>query len=468
VRRIPVLFVVVLAAACGGTTQHAAAPQQPYRHFVSRPDLQPTRVAIRKELPGTAPGYIFIAPKRGKTAGPMIMDDNGQVVWFHPVQPKQATDFRVQQYRGKPVLTWWGGGMPVLGVGRGKYVIADESYRTIAEIRPTRGLWYDLHEFQLTPRGTALFTAYHPTQTRVAGSKVWVLDSIVSEVDVASRRVVFRWHSLPHVAPTESELPIPKKTSAKQPFDYFHVNSVDLDTDGNFIVSGRNTSAVYKIRRSDGAVLWRLGGKKSDFSQAKGVSFHWQHDALRNPDGTITIFDNDAMPPRAKMSRALVLDVNEDAKTAQLVRSYSHPARLLSPHQGNVQELPNGDVFVGWGGVPYFSEFTRDGRVLFDAKLAVGDTYRAYRFPWTGRPTEPPAIALRDNTVYASWNGATEVARWQVLGGSSRHSLHPLAGTPRSGFETAIPFDGKPRFVAVRALDASGRVLGRSHVVVRS
>ncbi|MGB8005219.1 MAG: hypothetical protein WCF27_13290, partial [Gaiellaceae bacterium] len=138
----------------------AAAP--PSRHYHSRPDLKPPLVSIRTPAHGTAPGYVFLAPKMVVAqAGPMIMDNKGEVVWFKPLNTRGVTDFRVQHYQGKPVLTWWRGHVSNAGVGDGWYVIYDTSYRPVAEVRPGNGLVGDVHEFLITKNNTAVFTVYH-------------------------------------------------------------------------------------------------------------------------------------------------------------------------------------------------------------------------------------------------------------------------------------------------------------------
>jgi hypothetical protein len=266
----------------------------------------------------------------------------------------------------------------------------------------------------------------------------------------------------------ESYSPISSAKQTGGAWDYFHANAVDLDADGNLLVSARNTHAVYKVDRRTGKVLWRLGGKRNDFARGPGVHFAWQHDVRRQPDGTITLFDNGAAPPVEKLSRALVLRVDERAKQATLLRSYSLPG-LLSPHQGNLQVLPDGHAFVDWGGLPYFAEFSRGGDLLFEAHMNPGsDTYRAFRTPWVGRPTTDPALALRPHgdhvTVYASWNGATEVDRWQVRAGPTRLRLRAVASARRTGFETAIDVRTELPYLSVVALDRRGRILGTSRV----
>jgi hypothetical protein len=493
-RRLLLVCVLVLpCTACDDNEKKQAAPKPagkaekgpkpgPSQHFRSRPDLKPPVVQIRTPARGTSPGYIFLAPKMAVAqAGPMIMDDRGQVVWFHPLKfTKGVTDFRAQRYRGRPVLTWWRGRLSNVGVGNGWYVIYDTSYRPVAEVRPGNGLVGDVHEFLLTSRDTALVTIYHRLRVDLAsigGPKnglIW--DGIVQEVDIPTGRVLFEWHSYPQIGIKESYSRPPKKQLGTKafPYDYIHLNSIAEEPNGNLLISGRNTHAIYEVSRRTGKVLWQLGGKGSDYKLGPGVRFAWQHDARRLPDNTISIFDNGAAPPVEKFTRVIVVRLDEQRKRATLVRSYRHPKRLLSPFEGNAQFLPNGHIFVGWGGWPYISELDRNGRVLWDAYFGHGkkpgedaDTYRAFRMAWQGRPTAPPDIAVAGGKVYVSWNGATNVKRWQVLLGDSNDELRAAATAKKSGFETAIPLSGDRDYVAVQALDSNGRVLAVSKTLKR-
>ena len=288
-----------------------------------------------------------------------------------------------------------------------------------------------------------------------------VLDGIVQEIDIETGEVLFEWHSLDHVELSE------------QPpsyYDHLHINSIDVFDEDHIIISSRATSTVFKISRKTGEVAWRLGGEKSDFEMGPGVPFFYQHDARSHPDGTITLFDNGS-ENTVKQSRGEVIGIDEDAMKATLVREYTHPNDLLSPLQGNVQVLPNGNVFVGWGSSPVISEFSHEGDLLFDAEFPTeGETYRAFRFPWKGYPKYAPAIAAESGQddeviIYASWNGATEVATWQVLAGAGPGKLKELASTPREGFETVITVKTNEPYVGVQALDASGKALGSSRAI---
>ena len=169
-------------------------------------------------------------------------------------------------------------------------------------------------------------------------------------------------------------------------------------------------------------------------------------------------------------SRVVEIQADEDEMTAVLAREFTHPEGVLAPTQGNAQRLPNGNLFVGWGSEPVFSEFSDGGDLLFSARLpAKVESYRAFRHPWTGRPDTLPTLAAAPApdgvTLYASWNGATEVENWEVLVGPAVDALEPVGSVPRTGFETAIAVRTGDALLGVRALDGSGQALGTSRVV---
>jgi hypothetical protein len=199
------------------------------------------------------------------------------------------------------------------------------------------------------------------------------------------------------------------------------------------------------------------------------VRFAWQHDARRQPNGTLTLFDNSAGPKVRPQSRGLVLRLDMKRMHATLVRTFVHHPPIVAVDQGNMQRLPNGHFLVGWGHQPYFTEFGPRGETIFDGRFARegADSYRAYRFPWIGRPRSRPAVALDGDRIFASWNGATEVRRWQLLGGATRDDLQPITTAPRRSFETEIPLPRRVEYVAVRALDRANRSMARSDTLRR-
>jgi hypothetical protein len=464
--------------AAGGTPR--PAPQRAsYEHFHSRPDLQPPTVSVTTHAAGTTSGDIFLAPYSGPGQyGPMILDENGALVYFKPLSPPgaRAADFRVQQYEGEPVLTWWQDPLSAGGETEAGEVIADSSYRQVAVVRAGNGYQSDLHEFQITPQGVGLITVFDAIDcdlSSVGGPRdAAIADTLLQEIDLKTGLVRYEWHGLDHV-PLRDSYASARQASRTTPFDFFHINSIDPQSGGDLLVDARNTWAAYDVDPGTGQVRWELGGKQSSFAIGPGASTAWQHDARVQPDGTITLFDNGATPAVHGQSRAIELRLAPQQRTATLVREQVHPGKpLVAGSQGNVQALAGGAWMVGWGESPYVSEFGAQGQLVFDAHIpATYESYRAYRFAWSARPAEAPALAVQraasghGAVVYASWNGATEVASWRVLAGATPIALAPVAGAQRRGFETAIAVPALPvgSYVQVQALDAAGGVIGSSH-----
>ena len=448
--------------------------------FVSEPDLQPPSVQVTTDSSQAAPGDVFLTPSHGYgQTGAMILNGQGGLVWFHPVPTGEtAADLQVQSYDGQPVLVWWQGHVPPsLGVGFGTDEIYSSSYKPIGTVSAGNGYQADLHEMQITPQGSAFLTAYTLVDADLSsagGARDGVLqDAILQEVDIKTGLVMFEWHAYGHVALSDSYSHPP--SSASQPWDYFHLNSISLDPwgDGNFIISARNTWAAYEINHLSGAVLWRLGGKHSSFKMGPGTGTAYQHDVRWQPDDTLTLFDDGATPKQHSQSRAISERIDWKSRKVELIGRDVHTPALLAGSQGNDQLLPNGDSFVGWGEEPYFTELSPTGQVLFDAHIpSPGESYRAYRFPWSATPATTPTVAVRAAsaeaaTVYASWNGATSVSDWIVLAGASPTSLTTVATVAATGFETAIPVGGADAYFAVQALGSGGQLLGTSAAVKR-
>jgi Arylsulfotransferase (ASST) len=474
--------------SAGTTTTSVLSPADPNANssqvysFYTRPDLQPPRVTTVSVGPaynfgGAGSGHVLVAPKGFAGTGPgqdglMILDGDGRLRWFMPTT-KLPFDLQYQQYRGKPVLTWWEGAVDD-GTGAGEGFIVDTSFRPIARLGEVDGLYPDLHELNLTSDGTALMTAYHKVKTDLSSvggpgqGYVWACAAL--EVEVASGKLLHRWDSLDHVPLPESYQKFSGGTE-DLPFDYFHINSIAPTADGDLLISARNTWTVYKVGRSTGEVKWRLNGKKSDFHMGQQSRFYWQHHARPHSDSRLTLFDDGSTPPEEEQSRGLVLHVDEATMTCSLDRAFVHPARLLAPNQGSLQLLADGGVFVGWGAEPYFSRFSPGGDLLVDGSFPVNvQSYRSFVADVTTTPTDKPAVVIGSNplggsSVYVSWNGATEVVAWRVLAGKRQSPLAAVAYAEWTDFETAVSVDSRGPYFQVVALDRSGQEIGRSVVV---
>jgi hypothetical protein len=442
-------------------------------NYVSRPDLKPAALTVDKRpTKAAAPGSVFLASQAGPVNnGAELLGPYGGLTWFDPV-PKGAyvTDFRPQTYQGKPVLTWWQGSINMSGVGHGVDEIFNSSYRPIATVKTVNGVDADLHEFLLTPQGTAWRTAYKPvywdaSSIKHGSKKEIVFDSIAQEIDVKTGLVLYQWDSLDHVALGSSLSAVARRTGV--PWDYFHINSIEPQSDGNVLISARNTSQVYDVSGTDGSIKWSVGGKQPTFKMGASTRFYFQHDARLHDGDILTLFDDAGQPFKEKQSRALTLRLDATKNTATLVSQFFHTPPLKAPAEGNNQLLANGDQLVSWGQAPFITEFDPKGREVFDMHFnAFNATYRAYRSAWTGTPTTLPAAAAKTSrgktTVWASWNGSTALNRWRVLGGSSAKSLKSVGGGAKRSFETSFKLGGSYAYVAVQALDNHGKVLRTS------
>jgi MFS family permease len=455
--------------------------------FLTAPALHPPKLrsnhaTATREL---APGYIFTAnfydlsePPMVGQSGPLIIDRRLQPVWFHPVpESVVASNLSLQTYDGKPALAWWQGVVTNTGqTESGEYVVVDQHYQEVARLKGAYGWVLTLHEFAI--RGDDVWVTANkniPIDLSKYGGAYngALIDSAVQEYNLKTGKLLRTWDALDHIPLNDSYATLPTNGF---PWDTYHVNAVDLVGNGTFLVSIRNTWAAYLVNIDTGNIVWTLGGKHSNFKFAPGAAFQWQHDVALAPDFTVTMFDDHCcqitsggtyVPPTGP-SRGLALKLDQQTRTATLISQYTRNTEFDADYMGNSQPLQNGNVFVGWGSEPYFSEYSRSGKLLFEGEFPRPDlSYRATLQRWIGLPLSPPVGAARQangkTTVYASWNGATQVASWRVLAGrSSTGRLTVVASTAKSGFETAIPVPPSYKSFKVEALSANGRVLGAS------
>lgn len=475
-------------------------------NFVSAPALHPMKVTINVNKPGTAPGYIFVAPYTvfgtamiGQT-GSLIMDKAGNPVWFRPLESryKQNTDFRVQIYNGAPVLTMWQGTIsgtqtanPNLPDGDPEpgayYQIFNQHYMLMKTLKAQKGFTADVHEFTITKRNTALFTAVKqvPADLRPFGGPVdgYFDNYSVQEVDLKTGALLFFWNVLDHVNPAESMLPASSTSSSNNIWDCFHVNSVEEGPDNTLLISMRNMWAIYQIDKRTGKIIWQLGGKRSSFSFGPNAEFSWQHDARYRAGDRVSLFDDaccaSQTSPPDNVAHGLILHLDFQNMTATVNRTYYHDPLLYVASQGNVQKLPNDNQFVGWGQQSYLSEFKNAGNTeerpstnfIYDMEFPNRNiSYRAFKNEWAGLPLYPPSIAAvqhrNDSVVYASWNGSTETVAWQVLAGPTCDTLSIAVNrTPRMGFETQIVVHSLGPYFQINALNSRGQIIGTSCIV---
>jgi hypothetical protein len=489
------------AALAAGAAQ--AAPIAAYTtkgawSFVSAPKLHPPKLTtdVRTQTKQLAPGYFMVAnfknlffkqPMTGQS-GPLILDHNLQPVWFLNIGTGAlAANLRVQTYEGKPVLSWWQG--TVTGTGAttsGEDVVVDQHYRQVA--KPLKGAdgWVISEHDMVISGANAWVTAYKVVPYNLAAyggsANGLVLDSAVQEYNLATGQLLYTWDALnpggtPNIPLSETQ----QKPFPGIPWDAYHINSIQLTGSETFLVSMRNTWTAYLVNRLTNAVEWKVSGnpKNSTFALPRGAQFHWQHDVQLNRGDVLTVFNDNccligsvsggkakfAKPNGPMEGLAIKLDLTKH--TGRLIHSYTRPRTYNAAFLGNIQLLPNGNVSLGWGSQPFFSEQSKTGKTLLDAVWPVPDlNYRTYVQRWVGTPYFPPSGAVRNNhgkaTIYASWDGDTQVVSWRVLAGPSAKSLKAVATVAKTGFETTIPLTSSSKVYEVQALDARHHVLGTS------
>ncbi|KAJ5698815.1 hypothetical protein N7462_000820 [Penicillium macrosclerotiorum] len=481
--------------------------------FKSRTDLAPPRLNIT--IPASfdvEEGYLFVAPFAGQWAepqlhgprqeGPYIFRDDGELVWSgYTYYSIWAANFQAACWKGQDVLfSFEGDHNPAYGHGHGHVTILNQNYETIRELRAGNHKLMDKHEFHVIDERTALIQVYQPIPidlTRWGGSpeQQWIVNAIFQELNIETGELLFEWSSLEHVSPDEAVLPLnPGQAGAgfnsSDAWDYFHINSVDKDASGNYLISARDACAVHKVNGTTGEIIWRLGGLRSDFNLGPNVRFCFQHHARfvsqDKDEEIISLFDNSAHGTENHrghevhthpFSQGKIISLNTATWTARTVQAFQPPDGLLAKSQGSTQLLPNGNVLVNWGSEGALTEFRPDGTPIFHAYMdsgALGEgvqNYRAFRYNWTGLPTEEPAIFAErtpsGTAVYVSWNGDTETAIWRFYAVTDQYGSRTFLGeTERQGFETSFSWTGHSySYVAAEAVSDMGHVLKTTSVV---
>jgi hypothetical protein len=385
----------------------------------------------------------------------------------------------------------------------------------------------------ITPQGTAIMTIYEVYLVASPGfvddtDDIWIWDGLVQEFDIATNSLVFQWRASEHHSLNETFRDIRDEgRNPDQPWDWYHINSIQKDDLGNYLVSARYTHTITYIDGNTGAIIWILGGKRNAFEdlsqgESKATNIAYQHFArfhnltkfpvlladeitlhpTKDVNGVtkmlVSAFDNGADNEEMghRPSRGVLIELTYPTAysspagttyTARLIREYIHPVQFISSSQGSMQILPsNGTsdprILLGYGYLGVWTEFSSDGQVLCDNRFSAmsswgkGDvqSYRVLRAPWKGEPSWPPAAAFeqgkQQSSVFVSWNGATEVKAWKLQQANESACLDDLwqdvLAKPKTGFETQLETeDCDMRFLRVVALDADGDILDVSETL---
>lgn len=465
----------------------------PHQTFFSRDGIEAPRPNFMKPFTNCDDGSYLFVSLRGNyaEAKPYILDTAGNLIWTFDEYMGEIYNLQVQEYKGQPYITYWAGDDTVGGHGAGKYHMLDQHYEEFKQIDAANGLDADLHDFRITSENTALITVYQIIEADLSSinaslekGEIW--DSIFQEIDLETGEALFEWRASEHIDWDEAYLDMNEQADGAKgrPWDFYHINTVDKDPAGNYLVSGRFTRSIIYINGTSGDIIWRLGGKRNDFkdlSDGAATNFAGQHDVHWTDDyKSITFFDNradwfTAIDDKSAGAK-LILNYSSalSQPTAELVQTYIHPSKILSISQGSMQTLPSGNMLVGYGFNGVVAEFSPSGKLLCDAffeastYLGSGDvqTYRAYKNHWIGLPNTPVDLALHDGVFYVSWLGATEVREWVLRSAfGDDDEWTEIARFRKDGFETHYTLTAEQRikrWARAYALGENGEELGSS------
>ncbi|KAJ6023729.1 hypothetical protein N7540_004526 [Penicillium herquei] len=491
---------LILCISGVGAQKHFQHDSNDYIRYRTLPNHLITKWNITyHDREAVAPGYWFTAPYWTHDGdretnqwipyqiGPHIFDQDGVLVWTGSVEFENLNvlDFRRIDLpdasgRLQPHLSWMRWHKPYEMGSEGLTAVYDNHYQAKHVSRvPANEI--DVHEFnvkyppnviQIQARGEVikLDELGRPDTQQV------ITSSGFTEINILTGEKVFEWRSNNKVKLNESYITRAEDNHPAE--DYMHANAIDKNENGDYLLSARHTSTIYLISGEDGHIIWRLGGKENDFQ--KDFEFYGQHDSrfisVNSTHMVISFFNNGAIDSdiREKTSSAMYVELDTTNMRARILNRYMRPDGGVTDRRGNMQTLDNGNVFMCWSWDGYMSEFSHDGRLLMEAKFASDrlDTYRAYKFPWIGRPSTPPtllseAYGVNGSTLstvfHVSWNGATDVAYWRFYARNSPSTAKEEVGiVPKNSFETSFIARGYMDWVSVEALNSNMETLGES------
>ncbi|KAG9242747.1 ASST-domain-containing protein [Calycina marina] len=464
---------------------HGIYPRQRFHSF----DLEAPVPKIRRWDSRCDYGNILLSP-RGKavpTPGPVMLDAKGNLVWMEN-KFGQVMNFNVQNYKGQDYMTFWMG-IDHAAHSNGSYVLIDSSYEIVHRVYAHGiNIFGDLHEFRITPQGTAIMTIYHVHEVDCTdiglGDSCWINDGLFQEVDIETGDLIFEWRATDHV-PLSDVFVKPSYKGGKSEdhsYDFFHINSVDKMDSGDYIISSRYAHAIICISANTGDILWQLGGKNNNFKDMNlATDFSWQHHTTWLGNNTLSLFDNhgnNVFHRLSDYSKGMIIQLDMEDMTATLLKSYAHPDKISTVSQGSVQVIPeNGNVLVGFGNSPTYTEFSADGEMLCSAHFGpylifeildfgLVKSYRTFKSAWVGRPKTVPDVKVENGKMYVSWNGATEVAWWRLETAETLDDeFLTVQELEREGFETSFELHDVDRHLRIVALDAARSVMEYSVVV---
>jgi len=188
-----------------------------------------------------------------------------------------------------------------------------------------------------------------------------IIDLIVQEFD-ENFNLLYTWNSADHFSILDGNEHSQYLDFTEKQIDYVHTNGISVDSDTSFFISNRHMDEITKIDRRTGDIIWRLGGKKNEFTFINDeLGFSHQHSIRALENGNILLFDNGNLH-NPQISSTVEYAINETEKTATLVKRYNRRPDVYSNHGGATQRVHNGNTIISWGPYwPSITEFHPDG-----------------------------------------------------------------------------------------------------------
>jgi hypothetical protein len=428
----------------------------PHLQFKSSP-LQPPQLSITGKASEHAGDYLFMTPRgpHRENSKPAIYTTDGDLV-FVDQGHDSTSDFKPQTYRNETHLTFSHGystGAPNPGHGYGTAVFLNSEYRqiefdlnaTMTSLIDNQPGNLDFHEHIMSSSDTLFVTAYNNTPhdlSPIGGPEDgWLANSMFFEIEPLTGRVVSLWSAIEHILLSDSRLPLPSYMgdgTKRAPYDHFHINSIQPLGEDRLLINSRHTWCSYVLDRASGKVLQKIDGFEHGFSWAHHAR---AHNLTEDGDFTMTLFDNHNMKEDkgGNLTKGVLLDVSQKHKTAKVSQTFE--TDFYADSQGSLQALDSGSFLLGGGRIPMIIEYDAAGNITWQARFEAeerGYSYRTFRGDWSGTPRDwDPSLVVENGTAYVSWNGATDVEKWNVyvndeLRGSAR----------RESFETVMKING--------------------------
>ncbi|MBN2000990.1 aryl-sulfate sulfotransferase, partial [candidate division KSB1 bacterium] len=402
--------------------------------------------------------YIFLNNWSDLQPFNIIFDTEGNPVWYNRFSDRRR-DFKVQKNGIITMLKRDGGE---------RFVGFNNNFEEIATFTAKNGYSTDEHELQVLENGNYLLIGIKADivdmSTFVEGGKenAQVYETVIQEF-TPDNEMIYQWRAWDNFDITDMVSPEDPLTGSSIRFP--HMNAIDIDLDGNILLSSRHISEVTKINRQTGEIIWRLGGKNNQFTFVNDPldGIEMQHDIRIVGPNRYTIFDNGNLHTNSE-SRVPEYELDLEKMTATLVWEYRHDPLRYSHWMGNTQRLSNGNQHINWadGSLPKVTEVTPSGEKVLEMQFVQKyHSYRVHRCKWEGMVAVPYLIiesGPTEVTLLFNKFGDPNVDHYNIYAGTRRQPTELFASSKQTMIQlTEFPEPNTKYYFRVTAVDKNGQ-----------